>query len=166
MAVWSVREWTCESVQAQVPLETRSVSGGNSEAITVATPKIAAEGTVLRGMVLDSVTHEGLPGVTVLIQNSAVGVSTGFDGSFKLRVPAELVTAGGVALQISSVGYASKRRWVTATQPLQFLLAIDIKGLTEVVVTGGIHFRRPWPWHPRSFYNWSTYWLTRPFRDY
>ena len=167
VAVWAVREGVSTSAKAQAPIEMRVLPAKEWQDDKLPGREVAAQELVLRGVVLDSTTREGLPGVTVLVKNSSVGTSTNHDGSFELHVPAELATLGIVELQISSVGYVTQRHHVAAAQPLQFLLKVDVMGMMSgVVVVGGIGFRRPWPWHPRSFYNWSKYWLARPLRGY
>jgi hypothetical protein len=125
----------------------------------------AAMGPLLvRGVVLDSATHEGLPGVTVLVKGTAIGVSTDAGGAFELSVPAGGAAGPGV-LTFGAVGFISQERTIGASQPLTVALAADVKGMMgEVIVVGGIEYK-PWPWHPRRFFNWSRFWLTKPFRD-
>ena len=104
----------------------------------------------------------------MLMEGTTVGVSTGADGSFELRVPAELVGPGRIQVRISSIGYFSQLRVLapaTGTASQIFRLRRDVKGLLEAVVIGGVDMRRPWPWHPRRFYHWGKYWLTRPFQN-
>jgi hypothetical protein len=120
---------------------------------------------VLRGTVTDSTTHEGLPGVTVLLAGTTIGTSTDVNGEFSLPLAA---SAGPVHLVFSSVGYTSQERTITANSPtLSILMTPDTHMLGEmgIVVVGGFSYKRPWPWHPRRFFNWSKYWLTRPFRS-
>ncbi len=124
----------------------------------------AAAPVGLRGVVVDSISGEGLPGVTVLLPGTQIGASTGPTGEFTLLVPAEQVLPAGVRVQVSSIGYTTQRRVVTAaTAGSQiFRLQNDVKGLVGLVV---IPPRRlpPAPWHPRALYYWGKYWLTRPF---
>ena len=126
---------------------------------------MAAPELILRGIVLDSLAQEGLPGVTVLIKNSSVGASTNHDGAFELLIPARYAVANTVELVISLIGYVTEnRRIVTAdTKPLQIRLRVDAKELTGLLVVLPSKLP-PAPWHPRRFYYWSKYWLTRSFR--
>ncbi|WP_254244893.1 carboxypeptidase-like regulatory domain-containing protein [Hymenobacter sp. BRD67] len=115
-------------------------------------------------MVTDSITHEGLPGVTVLLKGTTTGTSTDASGHFVLPLAAGTVSA---QLAFSFIGYSSQEQLVIAAdnQPLAVALKPDVHGLLgEVVVAGGIYYQRPWPWHPRRFFNWSKYWLAKPFR--
>lgn len=113
----------------------------------------------LRGVLLDSATREPLPGVTVLLAGTMVGVATGHDGRFELLLPE--AGAREVTLQFSYVGYRRQKQRVMLPQSnaLQVLLASDGQWLSgEVVVMGGISASR---WYsPRGLW-WR---LTRPFR--
>ncbi|HEX8326355.1 MAG TPA: carboxypeptidase-like regulatory domain-containing protein [Hymenobacter sp.] len=170
VAVWGVREGVSASVQAQAPIEMHELRKAAAPEHIQASRKPDYEGTaqplIIRGTVFDWTSREGLPGATVLIKNTRVGLSTAADGSFELSVPAEYATSGTVVLQISFVGFVTAERQVACSgklSPLQITLQADMKGELsgDVVIVGG---RRPWPWHPRAFYQWSKYWVTRPFQ--
>jgi hypothetical protein len=117
----------------------------------------------IRGIVTDSATHEGIPGVTVLLKGTTTGVSTDASGAFSLSVAAQVLPAH---LTFSSIGYFSEERVVTPGQPLSIALAANtlMLGGMDVVMVGGVS-QHPWPWHPRRFFNWSKYWLTKPFQN-
>ncbi|MBX0292513.1 carboxypeptidase-like regulatory domain-containing protein [Hymenobacter sp. HSC-4F20] len=114
---------------------------------------------ILRGVVRNSVTREPMPGVTVLLAGTTIGVATGTDGTFELQLPE--AGAREVTLQFTDVGYRKQEQRVTLpqTNALQVLLAPDGQMLSgEVVVMGGISASR---WYsPRNLW-WR---LTRPFR--
>jgi hypothetical protein len=112
--------------------------------------------------VLDSATHEGIPGVTVFVKGTDVGVSTNATGAFDLSMP-----PGATMLSFSSIGFLSQEIVAGASQPLQLLLAADRQVLGEmgIVVVGGLDYKRPWPWHSRRFFHWGKYWVTKPFRN-
>jgi hypothetical protein len=128
-----------------------------------ATPEAATPGPLtVRGIVLDSATHKGLPGATVLVKGTDIGVSTDAQGSFVLSVP-----TGTSHLTFSAIGFINQERPLAAGQPLQVALAADMHmmlGEMGIVVVGGPSQQRPWPWHPRRFFNWGKYWITKPFR--
>jgi hypothetical protein len=118
---------------------------------------------VIRGTVTDSTTHEGLPGVTVLLAGTNIGTTTNTTGAFSLPV-----TTGATSVQLAFryIGYAGQQLTVPAAsdQLVVVQLQDDAMGMLsgEVVISGiGKH---PWPWHPRRFLNWSKYQLTRPFK--
>jgi len=131
---------------------------------TAALAEPAATGpATLRGTVTDSTSHEGLPGVTVLLKGTDTGASTDASGAFSLPVAAGAAPA---RLVFNSIGYLSEERTVSPGQPVSMALAADTHMLGEmgIVVVGGIDYKRPWPWHPRRFFNRSKHWVTKPFR--
>lgn len=85
----------------------------------------------LSGRVTDRTTGEGIPGVTIVVPGTTVGVSTNADGSFVLDMPANAKT-----IRISSVGYQSVERTIGNETTLTIALATDTKMTSEVVVTG------------------------------
>ncbi|WP_460617440.1 carboxypeptidase-like regulatory domain-containing protein [Hymenobacter ruber] len=131
---------------------------------------LAAASVVLRGMVRDSSAHLGLPGVTVLLINTQIGVPTDEYGAFELTVPAQYVVNGTAEIQLNYVGYVSQSHRLVVGQNApanRFYLETDVKGmlLGEVAVCRLPPSKLPpAPWHPRAVYYWSKYWLTRPFR--
>jgi TonB-dependent starch-binding outer membrane protein SusC len=81
------------------------------------------------GKVTDSKTGQGLPGVTVNVQGTTNGTSTGSDGTFSLSVPAD-----NAILVFSYVGYTSLER--AASGNLSISLVEGASDLNEVVVVG------------------------------
>jgi TonB-dependent SusC/RagA subfamily outer membrane receptor len=86
----------------------------------------------VRGQVLDRASEEGLPGVTVLLKGTTIGVSTSADGSFLLQVPPD----GRSTLTFSYIGYATQNVALEWQSALVVKLTVDTKQLNEVVVTG------------------------------
>ncbi len=87
-----------------------------------------------------TVTAEGegpLPGVNITVQGTTIGVISGLDGTYSIRVP-----AGGVALVFSSIGYVTKSADVGNQTTIDMVLVADVKALQEVVVTGYTAQRR------------------------
>ncbi|MFD2722083.1 carboxypeptidase-like regulatory domain-containing protein [Hymenobacter monticola] len=127
----------------------------------------AAEPLVLRGTVTDASTHQGLPYVTILFNNTLIGTVTNADGAFELPVPAQLLSKGSVEFLVNYVGYKKQQHTLPLAEvgvKQQFQLQVDDRMMGEVVITAYYSKMPPAPWHPRRFYNWSKYWLTRPFR--
>ena len=91
---------------------------------------VLAQTRTISGRVTDQKTSEGLPGVTVLVKGTTNGASTNSDGAFSLAVP----EAGG-SLIFSSVGYVSQERAIGSETTYTVALAVDVKELSEVVVT-------------------------------
>ncbi|GAA4494029.1 TonB-dependent receptor [Hymenobacter ginsengisoli] len=91
---------------------------------------VAPQNVPVSGRVTDT-KGEGLPGVTVLVKGTAIGTSTGADGSFSLSVPENST------LVFSSIGYKNQELAVTgATSTIAIRLSDDAQSLNEVVVVG------------------------------
>jgi TonB-linked SusC/RagA family outer membrane protein len=71
-----------------------------------------------------------LPGVSVRLQGTTTGTSTGADGKFLLRV-----SGSATALEFSSLGFVSQTRTIGASNVVNVVLANDAQALSEVVVT-------------------------------
>ena len=90
----------------------------------------SAQDRKVSGRVTDKQTSEGLPGVTVLLKGTSVGMSTNMDGAFSMSVP-----ASGGTLVFSSVGFATVEQPLGTGSEYNVALAGDSKQLNEVVVT-------------------------------
>ena len=125
---------------------------------------------VLRGTITNATDGQGLPGVTVLIKGTTIGVSTAPDGSYELPVPGVLANTPALTISVSSLGFVTQERTLAtraAGVAQAFRLQADMKGmLVGEVVVGQLSPRKlpPAPWHLRAFVSWGKYWLTRPFR--
>ena len=113
----------------------------------------APDSLVVRGRVVDKASGEGLPGVTVLVAETTIGVSTSTDGTFALNIPDS--SFKNRVLSFSSIGYVPEEKPALFfdSSDAVMALSVDVKG--EI---GGCAI--PPPWHPRAFW----FWLTRPFR--
>jgi TonB-linked SusC/RagA family outer membrane protein len=98
---------------------------------------VAQERTIT-GTVTGSDDGLPIPGATVKVKEvPGAGTSTGADGKFAIRVPAE-----GKTLIVGILGYMSKEVVITGTT-VTVALSPDTKALDEVVVTaGGISIQR------------------------
>lgn len=96
---------------------------------------LGQEGKKIVGRVTDK-NGEPLPGVTVLVKNTRLGVVTDVDGKFELTLPG----LGGV-LQFSFIGMKGCEVQIKDFKPLQVVLEEDVTEMEEVVVTG--IFNRP-----------------------
>ena len=83
------------------------------------------------GKVTTADTKEVLPGVTVLLKGTTTGTGTSPDGTYTLQVPNE-----GGTLVFSFVGYATQEIAIAGQSTISPALAVDNKGLDEVVVVG------------------------------
>ncbi|WP_152559787.1 carboxypeptidase-like regulatory domain-containing protein, partial [Hymenobacter sp. IS2118] len=193
VAVWGLRETLAITARAQAATECRpQYSGGPVPTVgtsgsqkTVATQEAQAAGRsllsstssksvlgdvqaaaapVLRGSVTDAGSSEPVPGCTVLIVGTVFGVITNAEGQFELPVPESLLGAREITLTVMSVGFVSQQRTLVAsTAPVEqvFRLQQDVKGM----LMDYVRKMPPAPWHPRRFYYWSKYWLSKPFRN-
>lgn len=85
---------------------------------------------VVTGIVTD-VNEEALIGASVLVKGTGNGTITGVDGRFSLKVANPNAT-----LEISSVGYTTKRVDLKKRTSIKVLLEEDVEMLDEVVVIG------------------------------
>jgi iron complex outermembrane receptor protein len=92
---------------------------------------VFAQGT-LEGVVTDAKTKQPLPGVNVVVQGTTTGVSTDFDGKFKL---AKLKK--GDKLVFSSIGYRSETIEFNNQSSITVSLEEEANQLQEVVVQVG-----------------------------
>ena len=98
-------------------------------ALLMANVSFAQEMTIT-GKVTDASTKEPLVGVTVVIEGTTSGTTTDFDGNYRLNV------AKGQNLIFSFIGYKSQTITVSDQTTLNVALAVETKGLDEVVVIG------------------------------
>ncbi|OXA78508.1 SusC/RagA family TonB-linked outer membrane protein [Flavobacterium branchiophilum NBRC 15030 = ATCC 35035] len=87
---------------------------------------------VLNGTVLDKKSKQPIPGVNVVVQGSSKGVSTDFDGNFKLPNVKK-----GDKIVFSFIGYKNTIVAYEAQVSLQVMLEEDANELKEVVVQTG-----------------------------
>ncbi|MDD5184765.1 MAG: TonB-dependent receptor [Paludibacter sp.] len=95
---------------------------------------------LVKGVVVDKATNEALIGVSVYNPTSGVGVSTGFDGSFAIKLP-----TGKQELTISYVGYTTKTIQVSNSNLGNIALESATIGLNDVTVTSSVAIRRKTP---------------------
>lgn len=95
-----------------------------------------AQSSIIKGIVSDSESGEGLPGVNIIVKGSQsstfglIGTQTDVSGSFELSVPDEFTV-----LTLTYVGYVSKDVVITSSD-LVLTLDRDIVTLNEAVVVG------------------------------
>ena len=85
----------------------------------------------ITGTVLEASSGQPLPGVNVILKNTAKGASTDFDGNFTIND----VSLNSV-LVISYLGFVTQEITVVNDQPLTISLEEDSESLSEVVVIG------------------------------
>lgn len=85
----------------------------------------------ITGRVTALESNEALPGVTVVLKNSAVGTATDVEGNFSLNLPTDVGT-----LVFSFIGYGTKEIQLSGQSNLVVTLGQGTKALDEVVVVG------------------------------
>lgn len=90
----------------------------------------AQESTVkVTGKVVDE-SNMPIPGASIVIKGTTVGVATDIDGAFTLNVPV------GATLRFSFIGYLTQERQINGAENLTVVLPNDVQEMEEVVVTG------------------------------
>lgn len=87
----------------------------------------------VKGTVLDA-KFELLPGATVIIKGTTVGVAANGDGQFELLIPSTVKSP--ITLIFSCVGKKSQEITLKNDKPLEVVLEEDINEMEEVVVNG------------------------------
>ncbi|MCH8515921.1 MAG: TonB-dependent receptor [Cyclobacteriaceae bacterium] len=90
-----------------------------------------AQNTTITGKVISMEDGEALPGVSVKIKNTNVGVTTNVNGQYSINVPESATT-----LVFSFVGMTQEEVSIQNRSNINVSLAPDIQQLTEVVVVG------------------------------
>lgn len=93
--------------------------------------EIARVALMVSGTVIDQQSGEALPGVNVLVKNTATGTVTDVNGKYNLNVPQNDDT-----LVFSSIGYISQEIPVGGRSVIDVALGADVQQLEELVVIG------------------------------
>ena len=101
----------------------------DNNAETFLTKSIAQEDITITGTVTDN--GESLPGVTVLVKGTNIGIMTDVNGKYRINAP----NAGSV-LVFSFMGYITTEVEVGAQREINIALVEDVKQLEEVMVIG------------------------------
>ncbi|GAA4347607.1 hypothetical protein GCM10023185_02780 [Hymenobacter saemangeumensis] len=160
VALWGLREVSGSEAKAQAPTEQRAVpSGSHLEYSARPDYEGQVKARVLRGRIVDFQTRESLPGVSIIIKGTTIGTQTNADGTFELSCPIE-ITNSQQAIALQYIGYAFQELAPTPGQWYGDEMVLKM----QIEMKGGISGVKPWPWHPRTFYYWAKWQLTRPFQ--
>lgn len=96
----------------------------------VATTAIAQNRTIT-GTVTSKEDGLPIPGVSVKVRGTNLGVSTSANGKFSLSVP-----SSATALEFSSIGFGTQTINIGSSNTVDATLTTDSKSLSEIVVTG------------------------------
>jgi TonB-linked SusC/RagA family outer membrane protein len=91
-----------------------------------------AAALLVSGKVIDQ-NAQAVPGVSVLLKGTAIGVVTDLKGNYSISVPEE--KSEGI-LVFSSIGYVSEEMSIQKRTTLNVTLLPDVKSLGEVMVVG------------------------------
>ncbi|MGF7140347.1 SusC/RagA family TonB-linked outer membrane protein [Roseimarinus sediminis] len=89
-----------------------------------------AQQNVITGVVTDSQSGEPLPGVTIVIDGTTIGTTSGFDGDYSIEA------APGQTISYSYIGYVSQRILVQNQNTINVSLSSNIEDIGEVVIIG------------------------------
>ena len=84
----------------------------------------------VNGRVTDATTGEGLPGVSVRVKDTAIGMNTNLEGEFSIDAPDE-----NSILVFSFVGFVTQEVPINGRSKIEVVMEEDQKVLEEVVVT-------------------------------
>jgi TonB-linked SusC/RagA family outer membrane protein len=112
-------------VQVNENIHVKPVTGTKRNPVEV----IDFQEVTVSGKVVDQ-GGEPIPGVTVLVRGTSIGIATGLDGSYNLTVPE------GATLIFSFIGFVSQEISVGNRSTIDVTLMEDETSLGEVVVVG------------------------------
>jgi TonB-linked SusC/RagA family outer membrane protein len=92
---------------------------------------VLAQNRTITGRVTSADEPEGVPGASIVVKGTTVGTVSDMDGSYSIQVPNE-----GATLVYSFVGYLTKEVAVGSSSTINVTLNVDVKSLSEIVVTG------------------------------
>ncbi len=93
-------------------------------------PESRQSSVKVRGVVTDSNSGETLPGVSILVEGTSIGVITDIDGKYSIEAPSP-----NVNLVFSFMGYTSQTIPLNGKTIVDAKLVLDVKKIDEVVVT-------------------------------
>ena len=99
--------------------------------LVIACTAVFGQERSISGSVADQSTNESLPGASVLVKGTTIGVTTDLDGKFTLKVP-----SGSDKLVVSYVGYEKMEVSIGNQSYLTIHLVPTKTSLQEVVVVG------------------------------
>ncbi len=111
----------------------RNRSVFSAEAAAVSLPGFPSRFEVQVSGVVNDETGSPLPGVTVVLKGTSLGVSTNSEGRFQLTVPDE--QANGT-LVFSFIGYTTQEVRIGSQSVINVTMRTDAQALDEVVVVG------------------------------
>ncbi len=91
---------------------------------------LQAQNRSISGKVTDTKTGEGVPGVSVFIENTTKGTVTDINGTYSIEAPS------GATLVFQAVGLSTQKIVISTQTTLDVQMSEDNKTLDELIVTG------------------------------
>lgn len=91
---------------------------------------VFSQGTTVTGTVTSAEDNTTIPGVSVVVKGTSVGVATDINGKYSINVP-----AGSNTLVFSFLGMAPTEARIDGQTTINVALMPDVMGLEEVIVT-------------------------------
>jgi len=89
-----------------------------------------SQGIMVSGTIVDK-SSSSMPGVTVVVKGTTIGVISDVDGKYSIRVPEK-----NAILRFSSIGFTSKEVNVNGQTVINVTMSEELENLDEVVVVG------------------------------
>lgn len=86
----------------------------------------------LKGTILEESSGKALQGAIIIVKGTINGAISDIEGNFSLEVKQQFP----IRLIASFIGYKNKEVVLSQTEPVNISLAVDVNGLSEVVVIG------------------------------
>jgi len=99
--------------------------------LIVVTPKNDPMQSTITGRVTDATSGEGMPGVSIVVKGTSIGVNTDLNGYYSVSSPAP-----DAILTFSFIGYITQDILVGGRTKIDVKLVVDVTALEEVVVVG------------------------------
>ncbi|TFH39694.1 MAG: hypothetical protein E4G95_00420 [Bacteroidia bacterium] len=99
--------------------------------VSLGTFSLLAQTVQITGTVTNEQDGIPIPGVSVVVKGTTIGVVTAVDGSYSLNVP-----VGSTVLSFSFIGMKPVDEVINGRSVIDVILESDILGMDEVVVTG------------------------------
>jgi TonB-linked SusC/RagA family outer membrane protein len=98
-----------------------------------------AQSRIITGTVISNEDDLGVPGATVLVMGTTIGIATDIDGKYSINVP-----PGNNVLVFSFLGTKTQKINIGQQSIIDVVLQSDAQSLSEVIITGaaGIESRR------------------------
>ena len=99
--------------------------------LVVIAPRKELQQLEVTGRVVDAANGESLPGVSIMVEGTTIGVVTNAEGNYSLTVPGP-----DAVLVFSFIGYTSEKVGIEGRSVINIQLKPELQALDEIVVIG------------------------------